>query len=136
MRVATGSTEIATGACTSHDRLSQVGSRSQRQALSRSDHDRGHCRDRPCERGLSGCRVHRVCARVRHGLRLEELEEELEGSFLSTNSPPLDLSSWSKNLLARARAGHEVAGTQGYGARDFRSADMRRLSSSIHQPCD
>ncbi|MQL68607.1 hypothetical protein Taro_000872 [Colocasia esculenta] len=34
MRVATGSTEIATGACTGRDRLSQVGSRSRRQALS------------------------------------------------------------------------------------------------------
>ena len=41
------------------------------------------------------------------GLRLEELGEELERSFLSTNSPPLGLSSWSRNLLARARAGHE-----------------------------
>ncbi|MQL92710.1 hypothetical protein Taro_025339, partial [Colocasia esculenta] len=40
-------------------------------------------------------------------LRLEELGEELERSFLSTNSPPLGLSSWSRNLLARARAGHE-----------------------------
>ncbi|MQL92962.1 hypothetical protein Taro_025603 [Colocasia esculenta] len=41
------------------------------------------------------------------GLRLEELGEELERSFLSTNSPPLGLSSWFRNLLARARAGHE-----------------------------
>ena len=41
------------------------------------------------------------------GLRLEELGEELERSFLSTNSPPLGLSSWSRNLLAQARAGHE-----------------------------
>ncbi|MQM14670.1 hypothetical protein Taro_047605 [Colocasia esculenta] len=41
------------------------------------------------------------------GLRLEELREELERSFLSTNSPPLGLSSWSRNLLARARAGYE-----------------------------
>ncbi|MQM16823.1 hypothetical protein Taro_049784, partial [Colocasia esculenta] len=40
-------------------------------------------------------------------LRLEELGEELERSFLSTNSPPLGLSSWSRNLLARARTGHE-----------------------------
>ncbi|MQL78432.1 hypothetical protein Taro_010871 [Colocasia esculenta] len=40
------------------------------------------------------------------GLRLEELGEELERSFLSTNSPPLGLSSWSRNLLARDRAGH------------------------------
>ncbi|MQL95102.1 hypothetical protein Taro_027768 [Colocasia esculenta] len=34
------------------------------------------------------------------GLRIEELGEELERSFLSTNSPPLGLSSWSRNLLA------------------------------------
>ena len=33
--------------------------------------------------------------------------EELERSFLSTNYPPLVISSWSRNLLARARAGHE-----------------------------
>ncbi|MQM18964.1 hypothetical protein Taro_051965 [Colocasia esculenta] len=45
------------------------------------------------------------------GLRLEELGEELERSFLSTNSPPLGLSSWSRNLLARARAGHEDSGS-------------------------
>ncbi|MQM21047.1 hypothetical protein Taro_054077, partial [Colocasia esculenta] len=83
-----GSTEITTGACTGRDRLSQVSNRSRRQALSRSDRDRGHCRDRAW-------------------LRLEELREELERSFLSTNSPPLGLSSWSRNLLARARAGHE-----------------------------
>ncbi|MQL72966.1 hypothetical protein Taro_005309 [Colocasia esculenta] len=42
------------------------------------------------------------------GLRLKELGEELERSFLSTNSPPLGLSSWSRNLLARARAGLEA----------------------------
>ncbi|MQM04732.1 hypothetical protein Taro_037536 [Colocasia esculenta] len=44
------------------------------------------------------------------GLRLEELGEELERSFLSTNSPPLVLSSWSRNLLARgAEAGARLA---------------------------
>ncbi|MQL77087.1 hypothetical protein Taro_009487 [Colocasia esculenta] len=51
----------------------------------------------------------------RSGFEDEELGKKLERSFLPIISPPLGLSSWSSNLLARARAGHvgfrEVANT-------------------------
>ncbi|MQM23849.1 hypothetical protein Taro_056919 [Colocasia esculenta] len=60
MRVTTGSTEIATVSCTGRDRLIQVGQQITMTGLSRSDRDRGHCCDGPCERGLSGRRVHKV----------------------------------------------------------------------------
>ncbi|MQL85084.1 hypothetical protein Taro_017597 [Colocasia esculenta] len=45
MRVVTGSTEIAMGTCTGRDGLVRSGSRSRRQALSRSDRDERLCRD-------------------------------------------------------------------------------------------
>ncbi|MQL93526.1 hypothetical protein Taro_026173 [Colocasia esculenta] len=41
------------------------------------------------------------------GFEGEELRKKLGRSFLPTISPPLGLSSWSSNLLARARAGNE-----------------------------
>ncbi|MQM06010.1 hypothetical protein Taro_038828, partial [Colocasia esculenta] len=80
-------------------------------------------------------------------LRLEELGEELERSFLSTKSPPLGLSSWSRNLLARARTGHEglrevndpfslVASTDSHQARaSFSSWNVASISLSPIAHC-
>ncbi|MQL96653.1 hypothetical protein Taro_029330 [Colocasia esculenta] len=108
-----GSTEIATGACTGRDSLSQV-----RQQIATTgfrleelgeELERSFLSTNSPPLGLSSWSRNLLAqARAGHdGLRLEELREELERSFLSMNSPPLGLSSWSRNLLSRARAGHE-----------------------------
>ncbi|MQM20155.1 hypothetical protein Taro_053170 [Colocasia esculenta] len=41
-------------------------------------------------------------------LEREELGEECKSSSFSTISPPLDLSSWSNNLLARGETEEET----------------------------
>ncbi|MQL69544.1 hypothetical protein Taro_001841 [Colocasia esculenta] len=63
------------------------------------------------------------------GFELEEVEEELEGSFLSMNSPSLWLLPTSNKPLARARASHEAeTSQQQHGT--CRAEEAGQLSSS------